>query len=343
VSWESRPVLVRAPATSANLGPGFDALGLALTLYDEVEARIRPAGLAIEVSGTGAEAAAAGEGHLVVRAMRAAFDKLGRQPPGIGLRCKNAIPQGVGLGSSAAAIVAGVLAASALAGEYDPLPGGSGALAGKADPLAGGSGALAGKADPLPGESGALASPAVLRLAAQLEGHPDNVTACMMGGLTIAWTDESGARAARLTPLPELAPVICIPPDALATSVARQALPASVPHPDAAANSARAALLIAALTLDPGLLLAATEDFLHQRYRAAAMPRTAELIGQLRAAGIPAVVSGAGPAVLALTVAGRERGPDLVRSLAAGTGAAWQVRPLQVANGGAITRPVQAG
>jgi homoserine kinase len=350
VRWQSRPVRVRAPATSANLGPGFDALGLALALHDQVEARVRPSGLEVEVSGIGAEAADAGEDHLVVRAMRAAFDELGGQPPGLALRCQNAIPQGVGLGSSAAAIVAGVLAAGALAGKYDALAGDAlagDALAGEPGALAGEPGALAGEscavaAEPVPraGGSGAPAGAAALRLAARLEGHPDNVAACMLGGLTIAWKDESGARAARLSPSADIAPVVCVAPEPLATSTARQALPASVPHQDAAANSARAALLIAALTQAPALLMDATEDFLHQRYRAAAMPRTSELIGRLRAAGIPAVVSGAGPSVLALTVAGRAPGAGAVRAAAAGSGALWQVSPLRVESGGAVAELV---
>jgi homoserine kinase len=369
VRWQSRPVRVRAPATSANLGPGFDALGLALALDDQVEARILPSGLAIEVSGSGAEAGYAGEDHLVVRAMRAAFDELGGQPPGLGLRCQNAIPQGVGLGSSAAAIVAGLLAARVLAGDVTPAVGATdivgaeapaesaGVTAGCSDATARravaaeSAGATAGRSDAAArraaaaarraaAEPGSLAGTAWLRLAAELEGHPDNVAACMMGGLTIAWALQSGPRAARLSPLPDLAPVICIPPEPLATSAARQALPTSVPHADAAANAARAALLIAALTQDPGLLMDATEDFLHQRYRASAMPRTAELIKRLRDAGIPAVISGAGPATLALTVAG-SKGADAVRSIAAGCGAAWLVRPLRLESQGATAQLVQ--
>jgi homoserine kinase len=301
VSWPERPVVVRAPATSANLGPGFDSLGLALTLHDVVTARIIGSGLEIEVSGHGEETAAAGEDHLVVRAMRAAFAALGGQPPGIALQCRNAIPQGYGLGSSAAAIVTGLLAARALAGAADP-----------------------------PGDG-------LLRLAAGLEGHPDNVAACLSGGLTIAWMSADGARSARLSPLAGLAPVLCVPPEPLATAAARLALPAAVPHADAAQNSARAALLIAALTGDPGLLMEATEDFLHQRYRAAAMPRTASLIAGLRSAGIPAVVSGAGPAVLALTVTGRPPGAGVAASIAAAEGAGWQASPLGVDAQGATT------
>lgn len=301
MSWPERPVVVRAPATSANLGPGFDSLGLALALHDVVTARIIGSGLEIEVSGHGEETAAAGEDHLVVRAMRAAFAALGGQPPGIALQCRNAIPQGYGLGSSAAAIVAGLLAARALAGAADP-----------------------------PGDG-------LLRLAAGLEGHPDNVAACLSGGLTIAWMSADGARSARLSPLAGLAPVLCVPPEPLATAAARLALPAAVPHADAAQNSARAALLIAALTGDPGLLMEATEDFLHQRYRAAAMPRTASLIAGLRSAGIPAVVSGAGPAVLALTVTGRPPGAGVAASIAAAEGAGWQASPLGVDAQGATT------
>jgi homoserine kinase len=308
VSWRERPVVVRAPATSANLGPGFDSLGLALKLHDVVTVRIISSGLEIEVSGHGEETAAAGEQHLVIRAMRAAFAALGGQPPGIALQCRNAIPQGYGLGSSAAAIVAGLLAARALAGG----PSAAAAAAG-------------------------LAGDELLRLAAGLEGHPDNVAACLAGGLTIAWMSAGAARSARLSPLAGLTPVLCVPPEPLATAAARLALPATVPHADAAQNAARAALLIAALTGDPELLMEATEDFLHQRYRAAAMPRTASLIASLRSAGIPAVVSGAGPAVLALTVTGRQPGADVAASIAAAEGAGWRASPLGVDAQGATT------
>jgi len=296
----SRQVTVRVPATSANLGPGFDALSLALGLHDVVEARIIPDGVVIEVSGVGEDAAAAGEEHLVIRAMRAAFGAAGRQPPGIGLRCVNAIPQGYGLGSSAGAIVAGLLAARAL---------GSG------------------------GEDTTEAD--LLQLATKLEGHPDNVAACLAGGLTIAWTSDSGARAARLDPVAGLTPVLCVPDTPLSTAQARGLLPPAVPHADAAANAARAALLVAGLTVDPALLMAGTEDFLHQPYRARAMPATSDLIGRLRAAGIPAVMSGAGPAVLALAVAGTHPGPEAVQKIAIGTGDAWRVQPVDVDTDGA--------
>ena len=299
--WPGQPVTVRVPATSANLGPGFDALGLALTLHDVVEARVTPDGISIEVSGAGEDSAARGEDHLVIRAMRAAFEVLGAQPPGIGLRCDNAIPQGYGLGSSAGAIVSGLLAARALAADSKDLT----------------------DAD-------------VLRIATQIEGHPDNVAACLAGGLAIAWTSASGTHTARLEPVDGLTPVLCIPAHPVPTETARGLLPPSVPHADAAANAARAALLIAGLTVDPALLMAGTEDFLHQPYRAAAMSATADLIGRLRTAGIPAAVSGAGPAVLALIVTGTHPGPEAVEAIA---GLAWRVDRLEIDRDGATLGP----
>jgi homoserine kinase len=308
------------PATSANLGPGYDALGLALALHDVVTARVTEGGLAIEVSGPGEETAAAGEQHLVVRAMRAAFADLGVQPPGIGLRCVNAIPHGFGLGSSAGAIVAGLLAARAL--------------------WAGGAGRdEADLGDAGPGSAALMTDAGLLRLAARMEGHPDNVAACLAGGLTISWTPAAGTRAVRLAPVPGLTPVVCVPGSPLSTAEARMVLPPTIAHTDAAANSARAALLIAALTHDPSLLMAGTEDFLHQRYRAQSMPATADLVGRLRTAGVPAVVSGAGPAVLAFTMAGTRPGPDAVRQIADGAQVSWRVHVLDVDRDGATVEP----
>jgi homoserine kinase len=228
---------------------------------------------------------------------------MGGQPPGIALRCVNAVPHGRGLGSSAAAVVSGILAARAL---------------------------VADGAERLPEAE-------VLRLAADLEGHPDNVAACLAGGLTVAWRRGAGGPVGvlRLAVLDGLTTVACLAPTALATSEARRALPAVVPHADAAANAARSALLVAALTVDPAVLLDATEDFLHQRYRAPAMPATADLIGRLRRAGVAAVVSGAGPSVLALGLAGTRPGLGAVDSIAAETGIAWRVIPLKVDRQGA--------
>jgi len=308
MAWTTEAVRVRVPATSANLGPGFDALGLALSLHDEVDAWVCECGLSIEISGEGADLAGAGEDHLVVRAMRAAFTIIGGQPPGLGLRCVNRIPHGRGLGSSAAAIVAGILAARALAG--------SGA--------------------------GQLPTAALVGLATEFEGHPDNVAACLGGGLTIAWTADGLPRMVRLEPLASIRPVICVGPGPVRTEVARRLLPSLVPHRDAAANAGRSALLVAALTQrlgEPGALLAATRDWLHQDYRAEAMPETAALTGRLRAAGLPAVVSGAGPSVLALLDAAREpdyrHHLDSVGSIVRETGIAWHISSLDVERLGA--------
>jgi homoserine kinase len=332
-----RAVRVRVPATSANLGPGFDALGLALTLYDEVEAEVTASGLTIEISGEGAEAATAGENHLVVRAMRAVFARAGAQPPGLRLRCVNAIPQGRGLGSSAGAVVAGVLAGRALARQAD-------------EPLAGGD-VLYKKA---PGEAAldhaapddTAPADTALAEASQLEGHPDNAAACLSGGLTIAWTPGgpgSAPRAIRLDPLQEIRPVVCVPSAAMPTAAARKALPATVPHADAAATAGRSALLVAALTQRPDLLFDATHDLLHEPYRGPLMPASADLIGRLRAAGIAAVLSGAGPSVLALTVTGQTPGPAEVDSIAAQAGTPWHVSPLDVDRHGATIQSVPLG
>lgn len=310
LTWATGPVAVRVPATSANLGPGFDSVGLALTLYDTVQAAVRPAGVEVQVSGSGAGEVGRGEGHLVVRAMRAAFTAIGAQPPGLALDCRNEVPQGFGFGSSAAAIVAGLLAARELAG---------------------------------PAGAAVLGPERLLKLATDLEGHPDNVAACLAGGLTISWITATSVKMARLTPLAGLAPVLCVPSVPLATESARLVLPADIPHAHAAANSARAALLVAGLTGRPELLLDATEDFLHQPYRAAAMPATAALIDRLRDAGVAAMVSGAGPAVLALTVDGFGPSAVQVARIAGEAGPAWRVVPLGVDDEGARVVPDQPG
>ncbi|AXH88872.1 homoserine kinase [Micromonospora aurantiaca (nom. illeg.)] len=272
------PVRVRVPATSANLGPGFDALGLALGRHDDVTAEVTDGGVRVSVTGEGAGELPSDERHLIVTAMRATFDALGAQPAGLALECLNRIPQARGLGSSSAAIVAGVLAARALVADGDRR----------------------------------MDDDAALRLAAELEGHPDNVAPCLLGGFTIAWTEPGGARAVSLPVAPAVRPTVFVPAERGLTSVARAALPATVPHADAASNAGRAALLVHALTADPALLLPATVDRLHQEQRAPGMPATAALVGELRAAGVAAVVSGAGPTVLALSEvpAGFQAGTD---------------------------------
>ncbi|HZM75623.1 MAG TPA: homoserine kinase [Candidatus Limnocylindrales bacterium] len=256
---------VRVPATSANLGPGFDALGLALSLYDEVTAALTDEPTRVHIEGEGAGELLTDDSHLVVKAMRETLSEIGDKTVGITLSCVNRIPQARGLGSSSAAIVAGVTLANALTGSR-------------------------------------LSRPDELRIAARLEGHPDNVAPCLLGGFTIAWmSGGAGARAVSLQPHPHARPTLLVPTNRGWTEQARAALPPTVPYADAAFNSGRSALLVHALTADPELLFEATEDRLHQDYRAAAMPASAEMVRRLRSVGVAAVISGAGPSVLALT------------------------------------------
>lgn len=256
-------VRVRVPATSANLGPGFDAFGLALTLYDELTVTPGGSGVTVEVVGPGEGEVALDESHLVVRAIRAGLESLGAAVPGFTLRCENRIPHGRGLGSSSAAIVGGLAAAYGLTGT------------------------------PLDRDQ-------VVSLAHQLEGHPDNVAASALGGFTIAWTEGETGRAVRLEPVEGLSAVAYVPQTRVLTKAARGLLPDVVPHGDAAANAGKAALLVAALTNRPDLLMTATEDRLHQEYREPAMPESLALVQKLRGSGLPAVISGAGPTVLVL-------------------------------------------
>jgi len=260
-------VRVTVPATSANLGPGFDSLGLALDLRDEIEAEPAGSGLVVEVTGEGAEEVPRNEGHLVVRAMRAAFDALDGRPPGLRLRCRNTIPHARGLGSSSAAIVGGLVLARALT------------------------------------EDGAerLDDRALLELAVAIEGHPDNVAPALHGGFVISGRDERGEVYAVGSPVdPRVTATVFVPPERLSTELARGLLPSTVPHADAAANAGRTALLVAALAGRPDQLWRATRDQLHQEYRRPAMPASLELVDALRAGGHAAVVSGAGPSVLTL-------------------------------------------
>lgn len=292
-TFRAGAVHVRPPASSANLGPGFDALGLALALHDDVEVEVTAGGLVVEVAGEGAGDLPRNDEHLLVRAVRLGFDTLGGQPPGLRVSCRNRIPHARGLGSSSAAIVAGLLAARAL----------------------------------VDGGVQALDDAAVLGLATSLEGHPDNVAACLYGGVTIAWTEDGVARAVRRNPADGVRPVVFVPEHRALTATARKLLPDTVPHADAAANAGRAALLVHALTADPSVLLPATRDWLHQEYRTPAMPASAELVRSLRASGIPAVISGAGPTVLAFDTG---TVPDVVDG--------FSVHRIDVDPGGAVAR-----
>ncbi|MGH3474769.1 MAG: homoserine kinase [Aeromicrobium sp.] len=263
MSFVAGAVAVRTPASAANLGPGYDTLGLALTMHDRLEAGVLDDGLEVVVRGEGADDLPRDRSHLVVRAMDAAFDVLGEQPPGLRLTCDNTIPHARGLGSSSAAIVGGIVLARAL----------------------------------VDGGDERLDDAAAYQLASDLEGHPDNVAAAMFGGFTIAWLDGPVAAVQRLEVIARI--TVLVPPEPVSTEATRNLLPDHISHRDAAANTARAALLVGALTGDPAYLLAATEDFLHQSYRASAMPASYELVQGLRSAEVPAVISGAGPTVLA--------------------------------------------
>ncbi|WP_425561002.1 homoserine kinase [Microbacterium lacus] len=308
VPVEGRTVAVRVPATSANLGPGFDTLGLALSIYDELIVTTLPEGeLEVLVEGQGADDVPRDASHLVVRTIAYAFDAVGRRMPGLRLQARNVIPHGRGLGSSGAAVVSGLLAAKGL---------------------------LAGDVE--------LGPDALLRMATELEGHPDNVAPALFGGLTIAWVDESGPQHKKLLVHRGVSPLVFVPEHTMSTSVARSLQPLQVPREDAVFNVSRSALLIAALTQSPELMLAATEDKLHQNYRAQAMPETDRLVRMLRAAGFAAVVSGAGPSVLVLADGPGQR-LEAAAAAAAATGSSWDAQLLAVDFKGGTVRDITEG
>jgi homoserine kinase len=285
-------VTVRAPATAANLGPGFDALALAFDLRNEVVVDAEgPA--SVKVAGEGAGELPEDETNLVLRSMRHVARRLGRSLPPVAVRCTNRIPLQRGLGSSAAAVVAGALAADRLLGA-------------------------------------GLGREGLLDLAVALEGHPDNVAACLYGALVIAYRDRGGWRAERLDPHPDLRPVLLVADEErLPTDAARRALPSDVALADAAFNVGRSAMAVVALTRRPGLLPTALEDRLHQDRRLALAPASRAAFDALRSSGLPVCVSGAGPSLVAFETAAA-RVPDL--------GPAWRILRLQVARRGADAR-----
>jgi homoserine kinase len=290
-------------ASTANLGPGFDSIGLALSLYDEIAVETTESGLAVDVEGEGAGQLRLDADHLVVRAVKAGLRAAGVGAPGLLVRCRNAIPHSRGLGSSAAAVVGGLAVVNGLLAQTDST---------------------------LIPESG------LIQLSSEFEGHPDNAAAAVLGGAVVSWIDQSrdslryAAVPLRLHPDIHLFPAV--PQERSSTAETRFLLPAQVSHADARFNVSRAALLVVALTERPDLLMAATEDVLHQPQRAPAMPASAEYLRLLRRCGVPAVLSGAGPAVIALSTE-----PELpsevveygtangfaVRQMAAGDGVRW--------------------
>jgi len=255
---------VSVPATSANLGPGFDCLGIALELADTLVAEVA-AGLEVHVAGEGAGEVPLDERHLVVRSMLATFAAMDVTPPGLHVSCTNRIPHSRGLGSSSAAIIGGIVLARSL----------------------------------VEGGADAFDDAAALSLASLIEGHPDNVAPALLGGFVISGRTGDEVWAQQSPVDPSISAVVFVPPHGVRTDVARGLLPATVSHADATANTGRAALLVAALAGHPQQLWRATEDFLHQQQRLPAMPESLALVAELRGRRVPAVVSGAGPTVLA--------------------------------------------
>jgi homoserine kinase len=259
-------------ASSANLGPGFDCLGLALGLYDEIVVEVLESGLVVEVEGEGAGQVPLDSSHLVVRAVEHGLQSAGFQVPGLKVRCRNEIPHSRGLGSSAAAVVGGLAVVNGLVTQVGSDP---------------------------------LTEAELIQLASEFEGHPDNASAAVLGGAVVSWAEHEGvlprysAVPVRLHPDIHLFPAI--PQERSSTAETRVLLPEQVSHTDARFNLSRAALLVVALTERPDLLMEATEDVLHQPQRAAAMPRSAEYLQILRRCGVAAVLSGAGPAVIAVS------------------------------------------
>ena len=298
-------------ASSANLGPGFDSLGLALNLYDEIIVETTESGLIVEVHGEGEGQVPLDRSHLVVRAIERGLQEASVTASGLIVRCTNAIPHSRGLGSSAAAVVGGLAVANGLAAQGNTPPMGTAAL---------------------------------VQISSEFEGHPDNAAAAVLGGAVVSWTEGNGEApryaGAPIRLHPDIALYTAIPQVRSATAETRVLLPDEVSHVAARFNLSRAALLVVALTERPDLLMAATEDVLHQPQRAAALPASAEYLEVMRRCGVPAVLSGAGPAVLALTTQAElpavvvERGRELgfaVTKSSVGRGVTW--------SSGVVARP----
>ena len=302
-TFKAKPMQVQVPASSANLGPGFDAFGLALSMHDRYVAQVLDdVVLDIDVTGEGADEVPRTDKNLLVKAMHKGFDYLGGRPKGLAVRALNVNPHGRGLGSSASAIIGGLVLARALV---------------------------------LNGEDH-MSDIQLLSLATDMEGHPDNVSAALFGGATISWFEvkkhKSSAHCVHLNVDPRIQAIAYIPAKAVATAKARKMLPETIPFADAVANSRNTSLMSHALTTRPDLLFTATEDFLHQSYRADAMPESFALVQKLRGAGVAAFISGAGPTVLALHTADQRE----VEELKLAGGKAFEATPLEIASRGAV-------
>jgi homoserine kinase len=268
VSFVSGAVRVVVPASSANLGPGFDSIGLALAVHDELIAMVTSdVGIKVDVEGEGAGSVATDETNLVVRAMNRGFSAMNATPAGFILKCRNAIPHGRGLGSSASAVIGGLAIARSLVEGGEVL----------------------------------LSDREILNIALEFENHPDNLSAALYGGFNVSWL-EGDVSAGAVQPIvhPDIVPIVLIPPHELATTKARGVLPQQVDRSAACHNLSRTGLLVYAISHDPKLLLEATSDRLHQDARSDVYPETTAIIAALRAGKIAAMASGAGPAVLLL-------------------------------------------
>jgi homoserine kinase len=307
VTFKATPQQVSVPASIANVGPGFDSVAIAVDLRDQYVAQILDEEtFDIDVAGEGAESVARDKKNLVLKAIFHGFDFLGGKPEGLALRQLNEIPHGRGLGSSAAAIVGGLALARSLVLNGNQL----------------------------------MSDDDLIALATDLEGHPDNVAAATLGGATIAWSeDRMGVKtglAVRTHVDPRISLLALIPDFELSTSKARKALPESVPHLDAAFNVARSSLLVHALGSRPDLLLAATEDRLHQEYRRDVMRRSYDLVTTLRAAGVAAVISGAGPTVVVFDSGDKGEREEIIRA----AGSHFAPREVEVATRGVETAAI---
>jgi len=258
-------VKVRVPATVANLGPGFDALGVAVRMHLEIDIEPRRDSVDILIEGEGAEHLPADETNLVIKSMNTFFDFVGRRPPGYAVRVKNPIPLGSGLGSSAAAVVGGLYAARSVTGRTVP-------------------------------------QTEMVQLATELEGHPDNVMPALLGGLVVCYRSQDGSelRSFRLEPSERLVPILAVPAEGFSTTEARKALPEDVSFGDAQFTASRAALLVAAMISGSGseVLAEAMNDRLHEPHRLKLMPETAAVHEELRASGLAVALAGAGPSLL---------------------------------------------
>jgi len=293
LTFKATMAQVSVPASSANIGPGFDSFAIALEMRDRYAAQILDdESFDVDVTGEGADQVKKDAKNLIIKSMMRGFEHMGGKPRGIALRALNVIPHGRGLGSSASAIVGGLALARSLV---------------------------------LTGEQ-YMSDEDLITLATELEGHPDNVAAAFYGGATIAWLESkinsegvssNIGRAVSLKVDDRIKALLLVPENQLSTAKARKLLPESISHQDAVLNSSRTALLVHALAERPDLLFTATEDLLHQKYREEAMPKSIALVEKLRGAGLAAVVSGAGPSVMVL-YSGAEDEIDQIQSVSPG-------------------------